>query len=125
MRAERTRAAKVRMLKALIDPTVFTVMAAARLADIAPKTHYAWIKEDKEYEQLAQEAYEIQTQNLEQKAGERAAGIGVKTPSDYLMTFLLQSRRPEAYRSIAKGELKGKGGESVTFTLHLGDGAVS
>lgn len=120
----KTAAAKSAFLRALLTDDVFTVLAASRKTGTEPTTHYRWIKNDPEYAQAVEDALELITQRLEQKAGERAAGIGVKQPSDILMMFLLNGRRPDVYRPQAKGEFRGKGGEVVKFTLSLGDGGA-
>lgn len=98
----KTESDKSRVLKAMIDQAVFTVRAACELANVGYTTFYAWKKDDAEFATAAAEAEELQTQNLEQRAGERAMGIRVKHPSDLLMMFLLNGRRPEKYRQNSK-----------------------
>lgn len=104
--------AKSRVLTAMIDPKVFTIRAACELADVGFKTFYDWKKADEDFAAAVAEAEELQTQNLEQRAGERAMGINVKHPSDLLMMFLLNGRRPSMYRQNSKVEHTGK------VTLH-------
>lgn len=106
--ALQTASSKSRVLNAMIDPKVFTVRAACEVADVAFKTFYNWKHDDADFAAAVAEAEELQTQNLEQRAGERAMGINVKHPSDLLMMFLLNGRRPSMYRQNSKVEHSGK-----------------
>ncbi len=112
---------KARVLKAMLREDVFTVRKACELSDVDPTCHYDWIKTDKVYAFQIEEAVELQIQRLEQSANERAIGIGVKAPSDLLTVFLLNAKRPAIYRPAVKGTIEGKDGQTVTFTLGLGD----
>lgn len=99
--ANRVRLNKQLFLSAMIDPSVFTIKKACEIANVAYTTVYAWSKEDLAFASAIANAKEIQTQNMEQVAGERAMGIRAK-PSDMLMMFLLNGRRPEVYRQNSK-----------------------
>lgn len=99
----KTESAKSRMLRALMDPEVFTVRTACEIADIGYKTFYEWKRDDPEFALAVAEAEELATQNLEQRASERAMGIKKQKPSDLLMMFLLNGRRPSVYKRDAKG----------------------
>jgi hypothetical protein len=90
-----------------MDEKVFTVLEASRITGIEPSTHYRWVKADEEYNRMTNEVMELITQRLEQRASERAYGINVKAPSDLLMMFLLNGRRPDVYRPKTKVELSG------------------
>ena len=112
---------KARVIKAMLREDVFTIRKACELADVHPTCHYEWIKSDRGYEIAIADAIELQVQRLEQAANERAVGIGTKLPSDLLTVFLLNAKRPAIYRPAVKGTIEGKDGQSVTFTLSLGD----
>ena len=114
-------AAKARMIKAMLDEDIFTVRYAAKRAKVHPTTHYDWLKVDPAYKLAIDECIENQIQRLEQSANERAVGIGIKTPSDLLTVFLLNAKRPSVYRPAVKGTVGGKDGQTITFTLSLGD----
>jgi hypothetical protein len=111
----RTKAGKVRMIKAMLQDHVFTIRKACEVADVDFTTHYAWIKEDESYKDAIAAATEQQVQRLEQAANERAAGIGVKQPSDILTIFLLNAKRPDVYRP--KTKIEHSGGISIKELL--------
>lgn len=114
----KTASAKKRIIEALISPEIFTVRAACEKAGVHFWTHYEWLKTDPEYKEECEKAYELQTQNLEQEAARRALGVGCKQPSDMLMMFLLNGRRPDVYKRGINGS---DAPVLVQFTLNLGD----
>lgn len=99
------------------------VSAAARLAGVGRRTHYDWLKADKEYRAAFDAAAEDAADALEEEARRRALGYeepvydragamtGVRRRhSDLLMIFLLKGLRPEKYAQQHVVAGKGKGG---------------
>jgi len=99
------------------------VSAAARLAGVGRRTHYDWLKADKEYRAAFDAAQEDASDALEEEARRRALGYaeavydksGNQTGmrhrhSDLLMIFLLKGLRPEKYAQQHVVAGKGKGG---------------
>jgi hypothetical protein len=99
------------------------VSAAARGAGVGRRTHYDWLKADKEYRAAYDAAQEDAADALEDEARRRAMGewepvydktgaqIGTrKKASDLLMIFLLKGLRPEKYAQQHVVAGKGKGG---------------
>jgi hypothetical protein len=112
---------KARVIKAMLRYEVFTVKKACEIASVDPTCHYDWMRNDKAYAEAINDAIEAQVQRLEQSANERAIGIGIKAPSDLLTVFLLNAKRPAIYRPAVKGSVEGKDGQTITFSLSLGD----
>lgn len=100
--ALRIKEAKRAMIQAMLSKGIFTVRAACAAANVEPNTFYGWLKADPEFAAAVREAEELQIQALEQAASSRAMGIGVRKPSDLLMIFLLNGRRPDVYRHNTK-----------------------
>jgi transposase-like protein len=99
------------------------VSAAARAADVGRRTHYDWLKKDKEYKAAYEAAVEDAADALELEARARAMGeqepvfdkkgelVGHrKKASDLLMIFLLKGLRPDKYAQQHVLAGKGKGG---------------
>jgi transposase-like protein len=99
------------------------VSAAARAADVGRRTHYDWLKKDKDYKAAFEAAVEDAADALELEARARALGeqdpvfnkagelVGHrKKASDLLMIFLLKGLRPEKYAQQHVVAGKGKGG---------------
>jgi hypothetical protein len=102
-------ARKGEVIAALLLDDVFTVREACRrcIPELSSATYYRWFNEDDEFKAAAEECYELITQRLEQEAHQRAMGMGVKVPSDMLMMFLLNAKRPEVYAHRTKLEHSG------------------
>ena len=104
---KRMAASKIRMVKAMLNPKVFTIMKACEMAKVHHTSHYKWMQDDKNYAEAIGATIEQQTQRLEQAANERAMGLEDHKPSDILTMFLLNAKRPNVYRNNAKVELTG------------------
>jgi hypothetical protein len=89
------------------DEACFTIRYACKKADVSPSWFYRLQKQHEDFAAAVAEANEQITQRLEQRAGERAYGIGKFKPSDLLMMFLLKGRRPQTYRDNVKLEHAG------------------
>jgi hypothetical protein len=86
-----------------------TVNAAAKLADVSPGSHYAWLGQDPEYREAFEFAQVLACDSLETEAVRRAM-IG----SDTLMIFLLKALNPAKYReqmrvNLAAGTVEAEG----------------
>ena len=73
------------------------VTKAARLIGTTKQNIYRWVQTDPVFADLFQEALDAGTDNLEEKAYDRAMDT-----SDRMMELLLRARRPDKYRESYK-----------------------
>lgn len=111
------------------------VSAAAKLAEVARRTHYEWLERDTRYAARFAEAVDEAADRLETEARRRAVS-GVSEPvfykgekvgamqkySDVLLIFLLKGARPEKYaeRHVHGGQ--GKRGAILLEEIVAGSG---
>lgn len=82
------------------------VSKACKAAAIGRTLAYQWKREDPEFAQEWEDAYQNAVDGLEQSAWQRAQRR--KDPSDTLLIFLLKGHRPERYKDRAQVEHMGK-----------------
>lgn len=112
------------------------VSLAAREAGVGRRTHYDWLKADKEYKAAFEAAHEDAADALEEEARRRALGYeetvwdkdgnakGVRRKhSDLLMIFLLKGLRPEKYAQ--QHVLAGKGKNGAITLEHIVAGVLT
>lgn len=88
-----------------------SICKSAEKTGIARQTHYDWLRKDEEYRKAFAKAYDMYTDYMEEMATKRAVvGREVRVyyqgklvdkryePSDNLLKFLLEARRPEKFR---------------------------
>lgn len=104
-RTKRTPTKKEKFLKSL-STGVPNVSKACKAAAIGRTLAYQWKREDPEFAQEWEDAYQNAVDGLEQSAWQRAQRR--KDPSDTLLIFLLKGHRPERYKDRAQVEHMGK-----------------
>ena len=84
---------------------------AAESIGVAPSTIWRWEKDDEKFRNDILDVEELDTEELEAKARERAV-----EKSDLLTMFLLKKRKPE-YRDNSSLEISGKGGGPIEVSV--------
>ena len=110
MRREQSELYKKRFLDALVREGTLT--GGCREIGLSRTTVYKWLKIDKEFAELVEQAEQTVADNLEHEAIRRAYD-----GSDTLLIFLLKGLRPEKYREYRSYEHTGKDGKALTFTV--------
>jgi len=104
-RTKRTPTKKEKFLKSL-STGVPNVSKACKAAAIGRTLAYEWKKEDAEFSEEWDNAYQNAVDNLEETAWRRA--MRQKDPSDTLLIFLLKGHRKERFAEKTQVEHMGK-----------------
>ena len=104
-RTKRTPQKKGKFLKSL-STGIPNVARACRAAAIGRTLAYQWRKDDPDFAEQWENAYQNAIDNLEETAWKRAGRE--KNPSDTLLIFVLKSNRREIYGDRQQIEHQGK-----------------